>query len=68
MNFPESVTGVDERTNSDQSTLCLMDSEFDKLVETLLDAHHVPGLSIAIIRNGRTQCKVCWHCSHEYVV
>jgi len=68
MSFPESVTGVDGKTDSDQSTLCLMDSEFDKLVEALLDAHHVPGLSIAIIHNGRIQCKVCWHCNHEYVV
>lgn len=35
-----------------------MDGDFDKLVEKLLEAHHVPGMSIAIVHNGKIQCKV----------
>ncbi|GAB7330454.1 hypothetical protein MBLNU13_g02066t2 [Cladosporium sp. NU13] len=51
------VVGVDERNDPEPSTLGLMDGEFDTLVEKLLDDHHVPGMSIAIVHNGKIQCK-----------
>lgn len=57
------VVGVDERNDPEPSTLGLMDGEFDTLVEKLLDEHHVPGMSIAIVHNGKIQCKVHWSCN-----
>jgi CubicO group peptidase (beta-lactamase class C family) len=41
-----------------------MDGDFDKFVEKLLDIHHVPGMSIAIVHNSKIQCKVCKRCNH----
>ena len=58
MNFSDPVADVGSKMDSEPSTLVLMDEEFDTLVEKLLDDHHVPGMSIAIVHNGQIQCKV----------
>jgi CubicO group peptidase (beta-lactamase class C family) len=58
MNFSDPVADVGSKMDSELSTLGLMDEEFDTLVEKLLDDHHVPGMSIAIVHNGQIQCKV----------
>ena len=58
MSTSDHLAGVDGLNESSASTLCLMNSEFDALVEKLLDAHHVPGMSIAVIHNGKIQYKV----------
>jgi CubicO group peptidase (beta-lactamase class C family) len=49
----------------ESSTLCVMDHKFDELVETLLEQHHIPGLSIAIIHNGKIQFKVRSSCNPD---
>lgn len=58
MNSSDLVASINDENDSDPSRLYLMDGKFDALVEKLLDAHHVPGMSIAIVHNGRIQCKV----------
>lgn len=58
MSSTDPVASVDDQNDSKPSTLGLMDGDFDKLVEKLLEAHHVPGMSIAIVHNGKIQCKV----------
>ena len=35
------------------------DAGFDDLVEQLLALFHVPGLSLSVIRDGKTTSKVC---------
>lgn len=60
--------GIDDKSGSDPSTLYLMDGEFDRLVEKLLEAHHVPGMSIAIVHDGKVQCKVRLSHRHEYLI
>lgn len=52
------IVDVDGNNRSEPSTLGLMDGEFDTLVRKLLHEHHVPGMSIAIVHNGKAQCKV----------
>lgn len=34
------------------------DDSFSRLVDSLLDQHHVPGISIAVIENGKVYAKV----------
>jgi CubicO group peptidase (beta-lactamase class C family) len=58
MSFPDPIEGVGGKSDPEPSTSSLMDDEFDQLVEKLLDAHHIPGMSIAIVHNGKIQCKV----------
>lgn len=58
MSFPAPIEGVGGETGSEPSTPSIMDDEFDLLVEKLLDEHHIPGTSIAIVHNGKIQCKV----------
>lgn len=58
MSSSDPVAGADDRNDPKPSTLGPMDDEFDRLAEKLLDEHHVPGMSIAIIHNGKIQCKV----------
>jgi CubicO group peptidase (beta-lactamase class C family) len=58
MSSTDPVASVDDKNDSEPSTSGLMDGDFDKLVEKLLEAHHVPGMSIAIVHNGKIQCKV----------
>ena len=68
MSSLDSVKGVDGNNASEPSTLSLMDGDFDTLVEKLLDAHHVPGMSIAIVHKNRIQCKVRWSVNYQHVV
>ena len=58
MSSSDPVVDVGSTMDAEPSTLGLMDDEFDRLVEELLDEHHVPGMSIAIVHNGKIQCKV----------
>jgi CubicO group peptidase (beta-lactamase class C family) len=58
MNSSDRVADVGGQNASEPSTLGVMDGDFDTLVEKLLDEHHVPGMSIAIVHNGKIQCKV----------
>lgn len=53
MSSSDPVAGADDRNDPKPSTLGLMDDEVNTLVEKLLDEHHVPGISIAIIHNGK---------------
>jgi CubicO group peptidase (beta-lactamase class C family) len=49
------------RTSQDRSSKCdieLMDDEFTAYVESLLQEYHVPGISIAIVDNGKVSAKV----------
>ncbi len=41
-----------------QSEVVFLDSDFSELVQSLLDKYHVPGLSIAIVENGKISAKV----------
>jgi CubicO group peptidase (beta-lactamase class C family) len=66
MSSSNPAADVDGNKESAPSTLGLMDGEFDALVQKLLDEHHVPGMSIAIVRNGDIQCKVRLSGYHEY--
>lgn len=68
MSYLDFVKDVDGNNASEPSTSSLMDGDFDKLVEKLLDAHRVPGMSIAIVHNGKIQCKVRQSCNYEHVV
>lgn len=68
MSSLDRVAGVDDKNRSDPSTLYIMDGEFDKLVEKLLEAHHVPGMSIAIVHNGKVQCKVRSSYKYGYLI
>lgn len=58
MSFPDPVDGVGGKSDPELSTSSLMDDEFNELVEKLLDEYHIPGMSIAIVHNGKIQCKV----------
>lgn len=58
MSSSDLVASINDENDSGPSRSYLMDGEFDALVEKLLDAHHVPGMSIAIVHNGKIQCKV----------
>lgn len=35
-----------------------LNEDFSKLVELLLEKHHVPGISIAVVDNGKIHAKV----------
>ena len=58
MSSSDPVAVVRDNNDLEPSTLGVLDGEFDALVEKLLNEHHVPGMSIAIVHNGRVQCKV----------
>jgi len=68
MTSPDILAGVDDNNDCEPSTLGLIDGEFDTLVEKLLDEHHVPGMSIAIVHNGKMKCKVSLSGDHGYLV
>lgn len=53
-----STGSVKGKVDAEASTLSVMDAEFDKLVDALLEKHHIPGMSVALVYNGKTQCKV----------
>jgi CubicO group peptidase (beta-lactamase class C family) len=66
MGFLESFGSVNEMVDTKESTiLCVMDHKFDELVETLLEQHHIPGMSIAIVYEGKIQCKVRSSCTPD---
>lgn len=58
MTAPSPAGISNANADAEVSPLCLMDGEFDELVEALLEKHHIPGMSIAIVHGGRIQCKV----------
>lgn len=68
MSSLDPIAGVDDKNGSDPSTLYLMDGKFDQLVEKLLEAHHVPGMSIAIVHNGNVQCKVRSSYKYDHLI